>query len=232
MLIRTNELLIDTKSNTVTIIVAFHPEATVQLNPKEMELLSFFAKNASVVRVDLNKIYAKQTLCHAIGVGALDSIMRNLRSKLSCGYYPEECFIAATSHGGYIFRQTLKEMTHERSDAIQNVFEKTYGEQEEPIFLEDMPHPQQPIGYVDNVVRFKKNEIVRFLLDNSKFDLNQIEIMYRKKAFSQEDYIQFNQLLGWSVCGFNEKSGIPEDVKDRAEKIMDAVILRKKKLEI
>lgn len=67
-----------------------------------------------------------------------------------------------------------------------------------------MKHPMQPL-VIDNegVVRFQKNEIVRFLLDwatEQGVDLNTLAGMH----FSQADRTQFAQLIGMSLCGFHE----------------------------
>jgi hypothetical protein len=50
------------------------------------------------------------------------------------------------------------------------------------------------------VLRFKQNAIVRFLLDAGPHDLNQLGVM----QFSEEDRRQFAQLIGYSVCGYEE----------------------------
>ena len=53
-------------------------------------------------------------------------------------------------------------------------------------------HPMQPLE-VDSagIIRFKKNNIVDFLLYHSKYDLNDLQ----KLDFSNEDWEQFNQLI-------------------------------------
>ena len=64
-----------------------------------------------------------------------------------------------------------------------------------------LKHPMQPFADDGNdIVRFKQNKIVRFLLDNGPYDVNQLAIM----TFSREDREQFAQLIGYSVCGFGE----------------------------
>ena len=73
-----------------------------------------------------------------------------------------------------------------------------------------MKHPMQPI-YRDEtgVTRFKKNHIVRYLLDHGWIDLNKIAVM----SFADEDREQFAQLIGYSVSGFGELSyASPESI--------------------
>ena len=67
-----------------------------------------------------------------------------------------------------------------------------------------LKHPVQPV-YVDKdeVLRFKENRIVRYMLDaltEKGIGLNQLCLM----NFSVEDWSQLNQLIGYSVSGFSE----------------------------
>lgn len=69
-------------------------------------------------------------------------------------------------------------------------------------------HPIQPLEYDDNgVLRFKCNEIVRFLLDASAYGLNELATM----DFSQNDREQFAQLIGYSLVGFAELSYVSDE---------------------
>ena len=74
-------------------------------------------------------------------------------------------------------------------------------------------HPVQPL-YEDEhgVVRFKPNRIVRFLLDSGPFDMNKLAAM----DFSREDYVQFAQLIGYSLGGFGELSYVKDKDYKRA----------------
>jgi hypothetical protein len=76
-------------------------------------------------------------------------------------------------------------------------------------------HPVQPL-YKDGegTTRFKKNEIVRFLLDAGPFDINQLALM----KFSDEDREQFAQLIGYSLGGFGELSYVSNKTYDAAVK--------------
>ncbi len=75
-----------------------------------------------------------------------------------------------------------------------------------------MKHPIQPLYKDDDGMRFKKNAIVRFLLDAGPFDMNQIGLM----PFSQEDREQFAQLIGYSLCGFSELSYVSGETYNEA----------------
>lgn len=75
-----------------------------------------------------------------------------------------------------------------------------------------MRHPIQPFEKTNDVVRFKANKIVRYLLDNGPFDLNHLAEL----EFSQDDRVQFAQLIGYSLCGFHELNYVPDDDCDQA----------------
>ncbi len=80
--------------------------------------------------------------------------------------------------------------------------------------MSEMKHPIQPLetdGF--GVVRFKQNAIVRFLLDDGPFDLNQLAAM----SFADEDREQFAQLIGYSLCGFGELSYATNKTYEAAE---------------
>lgn len=61
-------------------------------------------------------------------------------------------------------------------------------------------HPMQPVLLEGKVLRFKRNKIVEFLLDNGGYNMNKLARM----DFSVEDREQFAQLIGYSVDGFAE----------------------------
>ena len=52
-----------------------------------------------------------------------------------------------------------------------------------------------------NVYRFLGNQIVKDLLE-VKMDLNQICYFYRTGKYSKDDWLEFQQLIGYSVDGF------------------------------
>lgn len=67
-----------------------------------------------------------------------------------------------------------------------------------------MPHPMQPVEWVNDVIRFRQNKIVRDLLDFASargMDLNTIA---RDTTYNDEDRAQLAQLIGYSVSGFGE----------------------------
>lgn len=59
----------------------------------------------------------------------------------------------------------------------------------------------------DGVVRFRENKIVSFLLEAGPYDLNSLAIM----NFSDEDRMQFAQLIGYSVSGYGDLSYVSEE---------------------
>lgn len=79
-------------------------------------------------------------------------------------------------------------------------------------------HPMQPIEMHGQILRFKKNKIVRYLLDVATAakvtDLTQLELI----PFSIEDRVQFAQLLGYSVSGFGDLDYVPKKVVAAADK--------------
>jgi hypothetical protein len=81
-----------------------------------------------------------------------------------------------------------------------------------------MKQPIQPT-YKDNngIIRFQGNEIVRYLLDNGGIDLNHLA---RQKGFSREDWVQFAQLIGYSVSGWSDLSYVT-DQDYEAVQLMD-----------
>jgi len=58
----------------------------------------------------------------------------------------------------------------------------------------------------DGDTRFKANEIVRFLLDKGGLDLNDLSA----RDFSQADWEQFYQLIGYSLRGYHELSKVSD----------------------
>jgi len=66
-----------------------------------------------------------------------------------------------------------------------------------------MKHPTQPIETdEDGVRRFKRNAIVRYILDAGPLNMNDIALM----PFSREDRQQFAQLIGYSFSGYMDLS--------------------------
>lgn len=82
--------------------------------------------------------------------------------------------------------------------------------------MKKLPHPIQPL-YKDKqgVLRFKANEIVKFLLDDGPNDMNRLALI---KQFSKEDREQFAQLIGYSLSGFGELSYVSDETYEKAAK--------------
>ena len=96
--------------------------------------------------------------------------------------------------------------------------------------LKDLKHPMQPIGWdeTEKVIRFKKNKIVRFLLNEGPFDLNQLSRMNSDGMFDEGDYTHLMQLIGYSVSGYGELSTSPEDIVKRADIIASQISKRRR----
>ncbi len=82
-----------------------------------------------------------------------------------------------------------------------------------------MNHPMQPIHVAtDGVIRFRGNAIVRLLLDWCSargLTLNDLAVM----PFSDDDFMQLAQLLGYSVSGFGDLSYADPDTVQKADAI-------------
>ena len=79
-------------------------------------------------------------------------------------------------------------------------------------------HPVQDI-YIDQhgTLRFKTNKIVEFLLDNGGYDMNKLAMI----DFSDEDRIQFAQLIGYSVSGFGTLSYVSDEAWSITSDVVD-----------
>jgi hypothetical protein len=89
-----------------------------------------------------------------------------------------------------------------------------------------LPHPIQPLAYdEDNVIRFKSNEVVLYLLDNGSFDMNHLAL----QNFSQEDREQFAQLIGYSFSGWCDLSYVRNETYTKAEQLYEQIINEGKK---
>lgn len=94
-------------------------------------------------------------------------------------------------------------------------------------------HPDQPLVWVDNVIRFKQNKVVDFLLEQAsagvKCDLNQLWRFYAHGVFPIEDMMQFYQLIGYSVGGFGEISGFSRSVVRKFDKMAAEMVEKREK---
>ena len=77
---------------------------------------------------------------------------------------------------------------------------------------EEKKHPMQPVITDNGVRRFKRNEIVDFIVMNGSINLNDIAAM----NFSDEDRQQFAQLIGYSVSGYCEFPYVDDDAYNAA----------------
>lgn len=76
-------------------------------------------------------------------------------------------------------------------------------------------HPMQPVALdAHGVIRFQRNHIVEYLLDKGGIDLNHLAA--RGNAFTQEDWEQFYQLIGYSIGGYHELSRVSDESCARA----------------
>ncbi len=73
--------------------------------------------------------------------------------------------------------------------------------------MSEEKHPIQPtVTDDDGIVRFKRNAIVRYLLDAGPFGMDDLSLI----PFNVEDRVQFAQLIGYSLCGFSELGYVSE----------------------
>ncbi len=80
--------------------------------------------------------------------------------------------------------------------------------------------PMQPlVRDPGGVIRFRANRIVRFLLEEVSYDLNQLYLM----GFGEDEWEQFAQLIGYSVSGFGELDYASNDAYATAEKRAGAI---------
>lgn len=79
--------------------------------------------------------------------------------------------------------------------------------------------PMQPFIVKNKVVRFKANVIVSTMLEESQkrgFGLNELARASRK--FTQADWEEFYQLIGYSLCGYHELSFVSDETAREATK--------------
>ena len=71
----------------------------------------------------------------------------------------------------------------------------------------------QPVCVADDgAIRFKANDIVRYLLDAGGLDLNTLVGL----PFAAADWDQLYQLIGYSVSGYCDLPNVSDDSKDAA----------------
>ena len=81
-------------------------------------------------------------------------------------------------------------------------------------------HPIQPLSKDENgIIRFKSNEIVKFLLKHGGFDMNALMCM----DFTVEDCEQFAQLIGYTHSGYGDLPHVSRESYDTAEHMFNEV---------
>lgn len=81
--------------------------------------------------------------------------------------------------------------------------------------MSEIKFPDQPLVMESRVVRFAANNIVRFLLDHGGVDLNKLATI--GYLFTQAEWEQFYQLIGYSVSGYGDLEQVSSDTKDRCD---------------
>jgi hypothetical protein len=65
-------------------------------------------------------------------------------------------------------------------------------------------HEKDIVDGGEGRLRYRKNEVVRWLLNFSSITFDQIWTTYEAGAFSLEDMMEFYRLIGYSLVGFEE----------------------------
>jgi hypothetical protein len=83
---------------------------------------------------------------------------------------------------------------------------------------DDLPHPMQPVGLdADGIARFKANAIVRFLLEKSPTNIQELSCI----PWPDGDFTHLMQLLGYSVSGYGDLSTSPASIVAAADAVVD-----------
>jgi len=69
------------------------------------------------------------------------------------------------------------------------------------------------------VIRFKANAIVRYLLERGPFDMTHLLL----QEFSDEDRMQFAQLIGYSLSGYAELEYVSDESYEAAESLANQI---------
>lgn len=93
--------------------------------------------------------------------------------------------------------------------------------------MAEKKQPLQPIEYVGDVIRFRPNAIVRYLLDAGPFDMNAISCL---PGVSKEDHAQFAALIGYSVSAWGSLSFVPQEQAEEADRIAAELYEAKEKV--
>ncbi len=63
---------------------------------------------------------------------------------------------------------------------------------------------EKDVVQVDGELRYRKNVVIRWLLDFGDVDINKIWTTHNAGAFTTEDMMEFYRLIGYSLNGFEE----------------------------
>lgn len=84
----------------------------------------------------------------------------------------------------------------------------------------EAPHPMQPVGWEEGTIRFKSNAIVELLVDTGRWKMEELV----RKAFTDEDRVQFAQLTGLPVSDFCSLPYVSKEQGDLAQSICDSAL--------
>jgi len=80
----------------------------------------------------------------------------------------------------------------------------------------------QPISLdKGGLARFKRNALVRYLLDAGPFDLHQLRLL---PNIPDEDWEQLAQLIGYTVGGFSDLSYVSDEARKEADEKVAALL--------
>ena len=81
-------------------------------------------------------------------------------------------------------------------------------------------NPMQPIVKVGEVCRFKRNAIVDYLYEQGQIKMNELAtVQVEERRFTQDDWEQFYQLIGYSIAGFHELSLVSDQTAKEASEL-------------
>jgi len=80
--------------------------------------------------------------------------------------------------------------------------------------------PMQPIEKdIGGTPRFVRNRVVDYLLTHGNIDMNRLAQVSEAEGFTDEDRMQFAQLIGYSVSGYGDLSYVTEASCTEADRI-------------
>ena len=125
--------------------------------------------------------------------------------------------------GSITLKENEKESNYEQDDGDQEREPGMFGR------LRRKPKnamPLQPIGWDDHdVLRFRKNRLVEFLLDNGPFDMNDLVAL---PGITNAEHMQFAQLIGYSVSGAGDLSYFDDETISEMDALAEELIEKEK----